>query len=448
LKPKFILALVAVVVLGVALLLPLSNLMSPRTILQSESKDPEFAALSSMLQNKCADCHSPGLAHFPIYTNLPIARQMIDKDIADAQSSFVISPEQLKGTVPLGGPALARMRSEIAGRSMPPARYLMMHWQAGITDAEQQSALVFIDRKKSELAIKPIPAKNPFNLDSRKVALGEKLYFDKRLSADNSLSCSSCHDQNKGGTDGQKFADGINNQIGPINVPTAFNAAFNFVEFWDGRAADLKAQAAGPVNNPKEMGSNWKQVLSKLEKDEAYVRAFKELYPQGMSGDSITDAIAAFECTLLTPNSRFDRFLGGDKNALTADEKDGYKLFQDRNCADCHAGVNMGGMSFEKMGVRKDYFKQRGNLTEADNGRFNVTHQEYDRHKFKVPTLRNIALTAPYFHDGSTDDLSAAVKIMAEYQTRYPVSDKEAGLIAAFLQTTTGQYKGKLLERK
>jgi cytochrome c peroxidase len=420
--------------------------MSSRAILPCKSEDPEFADLSATLQKKCADCHTPGMTQFPVYANLPIAKQIIDSDIAKAQSAFVITQEQLKGASPLGGPALAQIRTTTTNRSMPPLPYLLMHWQAGITDAEGKNILGWIDKRSSEFAIKPIPVKSPFNLDQRKVALGEKLFNDKTLSADNTKACASCHHLDKGGNDGRKFAEGINNQLGPINVPTVFNAAFNFCLFWDGRAASLKEQAAGPVNNPKEMGSNWKQVLSKLGKDDSYMQAFKQIYHEGISGDTITDAIAAYERTLLTPNSRFDRFLAGDTNVLTAEEKEGYQLFQKKNCANCHAGVNMGGMSFEKMGVKKDYFAQRGNPTQADNGRFNVTHVEYERHRFKVPTLRNIALTAPYFHDGSTSDLTAAVKVMAEYQTQSSVSDKDARLIAEFLKTTSGEYKGKLLK--
>lgn len=421
--------------------------MFPRTLVQSKSNDPDFTALSVTLQEKCADCHSPGLAHLPFYTNLPIIKQLIENDITEGQSAFIITREQIEGAAPLSAPALAHIRATMSDASMPPFKYILLHWKAGVKDAVHQDALAWIEKNNTDATIKPIPVDNPFKPDPLKVALGEKLYFDKRLSGDNTIACASCHDQNKGGTDGAKYPHGINNQLGGINVPTAFNAAFNCAEFWDGRAANLKEQAAGPVNNPKEMGSNWKQVLSKLQKDDSYVQAFKKLYPEGMSGDSITDAIAVFESTLLTPNSRFDRFLGGDDKALTADEKAGYQLFQQVGCANCHAGVNMGGLSFEKMGIYKDYFKERGNLTDADDGRFHVTHMEYDRHKFKVPSLRNIALTGPYFHDGSKADLASAVKAMAECQTRHPVSDKEAGLIAAFLQTTTGEYKGKLLKR-
>ena len=221
---------------------------------------------------------------------------------------------------------------------------------------------------------------------------------------------------------------------------------YNIAQFWDGRAKDLQEQAAGPVANPVEMGAKWDNVVEKLKNVAEYQQAFAQLYPtQGLTKTTVTDAIAIFEQSLVTPNSRFDQYLRGNRDILTADEKAGYELFR-ANCTSCHFGPVLGGLSFEKMGVKQDYFKLRGGeLTEADNGRFNVTKQEKDLHFFKVPVLRNIELTYPYFHDGSVANLAEAVKIMGQVQVGKNFSDAETAKIVAFLMTLTGEYKGKPL---
>jgi cytochrome c peroxidase len=294
-----------------------------------------------------------------------------------------------------------------------------------------------------EEPIKPISA-DP-SIDARKVALGEQLFHDKRLSKDNSLSCASCHNLSKGGVDGLVSSIGIGGAKGPINAPTVFNSSLNFRQFWDGRAASLEEQAAGPVHNPKEMGSNWVEVLAKLASDDALVSRFKAVYGDGLQAKNIQDAIATFERSLTTPNSRFDKCLKGDKSALSANEVRGYQLFKAYGCVACHQGVNMGGNMFQTFGVMGDYFRSRGNVTDADLGRYNVTKADADKHVFKVPSLRNVALTAPYFHDGSAATLNDAVEVMFRYQLgrSAPAKDKEA--IVQFLQTLTGEYNGKPL---
>lgn len=292
--------------------------------------------------------------------------------------------------------------------------------------------------------IRPIPL--DVKLDAKKVALGDKLFHDKRLSANNSIACASCHDLDRGGVDGQAVSTGINGAKGPINAPTVFNSGFSFRQFWDGRADSLEAQAAGPVHNPKEMGSNWNEVIAKLGRDDALVAAFKESYADGLQAKNIQDAIATFERSLSTPNSRFDQYLRGDQKALSADELQGYRLFKQYGCIACHQGVNVGGNMFQQFGVMGDYFKQRGNPTDADLGRFNVTKNPADKHFFKVPSLRNIALTAPYFHDGSARTLNDAVDVMFKFQLgrSAPAQDKE--LIIKFLRTLTGEFRGKPLD--
>lgn len=280
---------------------------------------------------------------------------------------------------------------------------------------------------------------------SEKALLGERLFFDPRLSRDNTVACVSCHDLNKGGTDRKKISQGIDGQMGPINAPSVFNASLNFVQFWDGRAGTLEEQAAGPVHNPLEMGSNWAEAIAKLNQDESYRSAFAKLYPGGISGEAITDAIAAFERTLLTPNSRFDRFLLGDSTALNALEKTGYQRFLALGCASCHQGVGIGGNMFQRFGIMADYFHGRPANT-ADLGRFNVTGREEDRHVFKVPGLRNVALTAPYFHDASAETLEEAVMIMGRYQLGRELSPDDLRAIVAFLRSLTGQWRGSPLE--
>jgi cytochrome c peroxidase len=284
--------------------------------------------------------------------------------------------------------------------------------------------------------IKPLPAK--LNLDARKVTLGRALFHDKRLSKDNSLSCASCHDLAAGGVDGKQFAVGIKGQVGPINTPTVLNSGLNFRQFWDGRAATLEEQAAGPVHNPGEMGSNWPEVIGKLSQDKALVERFKASYPDGLQPRNIQDAIATFERSLITP-SRFDRYLNGESNALQEDEKRGYQLFKNYGCVACHQGVGVGGNMYQAFGVLGNYFKDKGKITEADLGRYAVTKNELDRHVFKVPSLRNVELTAPYFHDGSAKTLEDAVEVMFRYQLGRTAPATEKALIVRFLKTLTGE---------
>lgn len=292
--------------------------------------------------------------------------------------------------------------------------------------------------------ITPIP--QTVKVNEAKAELGKKLYNDTLLSADNSTSCATCHDLSKGGVDRLPTSKGIKNQNGPINAPTVFNSEHNFVQFWDGRAADLKEQAAGPVANPKEMGDTWENVVKKVAADPAYAASFKKLYGGKVTKETITDAIAEFERTLITPDSKFDQFLRGDKKALTALEKKGWQLFQDKGCTGCHNGPYLGGNSYQAL--NEDYFKDRGGkLTDADMGRFNVTKDEADKHTFKVPMLRNIAETAPYFHDGSVKTLPEAVRKMAKYQLGDELKPNEVNAIVAFLKTLTGKYEGVPLDK-
>jgi cytochrome c peroxidase len=296
---------------------------------------------------------------------------------------------------------------------------------------------------QSDEPIRPLPI--TLKLDAMKVALGERLFNDKRLSRDNSISCASCHNLAKGGVDGLVSATGIGGAKGPINTPSVFNSSYNFRQFWDGRAASLEEQVVGPIHNPKEMGSNWAQVLVKLAQDGALVAQFKRSYPDGLQVRNIQDAIAVFERSLTTPNARIDRYLRGEKGALSSEELRGYQLFKAYGCVACHQGVNVGGNMFQTFGVMGDYFASRGNATDADLGRYNVTKIESDKHVFKVPGLRNVALTAPYFHDGSAKTLGDAVEVMFKYQLGRSAAARDKDLIVKFLHTLTGEINGKPL---
>ena len=291
--------------------------------------------------------------------------------------------------------------------------------------------------------IKPIPLQ--VNLDSRKVTLGRALFHERKLSHDNTISCASCHDLSKGGTDRRTRSLGINGAEGTINSPTVFNSGFNSKQFWDGRAGTLEEQVDGPIHAAAEMGTSWNEVLVKLRSEERYATDFRKIYPDGLQARNVRDAIAVFERSLITPNSPFDRFLRGDEAALNAAAKSGYEKFKSYGCATCHQGVNVGGNMFETLGAMADYFAERGQVTTIDYGRFNVTGREEDRYVFKVPSLRNVALTAPYFHDGSAKSLESAVTVMGKYQLGRPLSRQDVEELVKFLESLTGEYEGKPL---
>ena len=235
---------------------------------------------------------------------------------------------------------------------------------------------------------------------------------------------------------------GVKGAEGFINTPTVFNSGFNFRQFWDGRAETLEDQVDGPIHSSHELGSNWPEIVAKLAAAPDYVAPFKALYPDGIQPQNIRDAIATFERSLYTPNSRFDRFLRGETEILTEAEKSGYHLFKSYGCVRCHQGVNVGGNMFQTFGVMGNYFADRGTVTRADLARFNVTGDQRDQHVFKVPSLRNVALTAPYFHDGSAARLEDAVSVMGAYQLGRRLEAREVDLIVQFLRTLTGTYRG------
>lgn len=456
---QLIILLVIPLMLVLGLSMPLANLVfhpdNGSSIQVPENKSKAFKKVAPILKKKCADCHVPG-AKLPFYANLPVAKQIIQADIGHALSDFRLRESLFSDKEP-SEKLLAELEYIFNNDLMPPPQYKMMHWDMALSKKDRKQLLKWIRNERSKRfssegiseefkgeVVQPLPKE--VKLNDAKVKLGKRLFHDTRLSGDNTISCASCHDLGKGGTDQSKTSTGIGGAVGPINSPTVFNSSYNFKQFWDGRAANLKEQAHGPVNNPIEMGSDWKQAVNKIRVGYLYSQQFGKIYWSGINSTTIVDAIAEFEKSLITPNSRFDDYLRGDRHAITDEESKGYKLFKKYGCAVCHIGKSLGGQSFEKMGKAKDYFKMRGNITEVDNGRFNVTGEEYDRYKFKVPNLRNVALTYPYFHDGYAETLEDAVRIMAEYQRGVKLSKQEVDLIVKFLNTLTGEYEGELLK--
>ena len=406
----------------------------------------------------CLSCHSAE-PKLPFYASFPVVGDVVVADSKEGYKMFDCQPliDALKSGQTPSMVDVAKVEKAAIDGDMPMAKYYLVHWGSQMTDAkcdiivdwaQQCRAAYYNDGLEGEFAGSVIrPVAQSLEVDPAKVELGRILYHDTRLSVDNTVSCASCHGLNTGGVDNKQYSEGVYGQFGGVNAPTVYNAVYNFVQFWDGRAATLELQAAGPPLNPVEMGcTSFDQIIAKLAKDRALTKAFKAVYPEGWSEANITDAIAEFERTLITPNSRFDKYLRGDNTAITAEEKQGYELFVKYNCATCHAGVNLGGLSYELMGQYADYFADRGlELTVEDNGRFKETTCERDRHRFKVPGLRNVALTAPYFHDGTESELKEAVCKMGTYQVGVELTDADEDKIVAFLHTLTGEVDGKPL---
>ena len=404
----------------------------------------------------CLDCHSAN-PELPFYFKLPVVGKIMQKDVDEGYRAFDMEPmwKTLESGEGFLSPVdIAKVEKVAIDKRMPMAKYYLVHWGSRMTNAKRDVILEWAAAYRTAHyndgvcgcePIRPIDLSLPY--DEAKAALGFKLYHDTRLSVDNTVSCASCHGLNTAGVDNKQYSEGVEGKLGGVNAPTVYNAVYNFVQFWDGRAITLADQAAGPPVNPVEMASpNFDAIVAKLNKDKKFVREFKKVYPEGLSQATITDAIEQFERTLITPNSRFDKYLRGDKTAITAEELEGYELFKKYNCATCHVGKNLGGESYELMGLRKHYFADRGlELTEEDNGRFKQTGVERDRHRFKVPGLRNVALTWPYYHDGTRTSLKEAVCAMGTYQSGVELTDEDEDKIVAFLNTLTGEYQGKLL---
>lgn len=310
-----------------------------------------------------------------------------------------------------------------------------------LVSAMALTASMAVNAAESLPTTAPAPANNPTTPE--KVELGKMLYHDPRLSSSGTVSCASCHNTMLGGEDNRPNSVGVGAQTGGRSAPTVWNAAFNKVQFWDGRAASLEEQAAGPVTNPIEMGmKSWDDVVARLKTIEGYQKAFEKAFgANSISKDNATKAIAAYERTLITPNSAYDKYLNGDKSALNAQQVRGLEKANQLGCTSCHSGPALnGGGSFQKFPVIPNgYFEAQYHFSK-DLGVAAVTSKDSDKHLFKVPTLRNIALTAPYFHNGSVKTLDQAVRVMAKLQLDKDLTDAEVADIVAFLNALTGEF--------
>ena len=403
----------------------------------------------------CLSCHSAD-PKLPFYARLPLAGDIVMADVDSGYRAFDMTRfmEDVKAGNEVNAVELAKVEKVVLDDRMPMPKYYLVHWGSSLTKAKrdivlewtrQMRASIYNDGLTGDRANEPVrPIDLELEYDADKAALGFALFHDPRLSVDNTVSCASCHALETAGVDNHQYSHGVNDLLGGVNAPTVYNAVYNFVQFWDGRAQTLAAQAAGPPLNPVEMASeSFDQIIAKLKADRKFAKAFSEVYPDGLTEANITDAIEQFERTLITPDSPFDKWLRGDDSALTAEELEGYELFKKYDCATCHVGPNLGGLTYELMGLRRHYFAERGlELTHEDNGRFKETGFERDRHRFKVPGLRNVEHTWPYYHDGTRETLEEAVRDMGLYQSGVELTEGEIASITAFLNTLTGEYNG------
>ena len=431
-----------------------------RTVNQVPSPElPQYEQVYEIFEEGgCLSCHSSD-PNLPFYAKLPVAGKIVMKDIDSGYRAYDIRPfmDALKVDGEFSPVDLAKIEKVVLDDRMPMPKYYLVHWGSSLTEAKREIVLGWILKERAEMYADNLPENrvgepvrpidSALEVDEAKAALGFALFHDPRLSVDNTVSCATCHALETAGVDNHQYSHGVDDQLGGVNAPTVYNAVYNFVQFWDGRAKTLADQAAGPPLNPVEMASeSFDQIIAKLKEDKKFVKAFNAVYPDGLTEANITDAIEEFERTLITPDSRFDQWLRGDDSALTAEELEGYELFKKYDCATCHVGQNLGGQSYELMGLRRHYFADRGlELTNEDNGRYKETQLERDRHRFKVPGLRNVEHTWPYYHDGTRETLEEAVRDMAIYQSDVEMTETEIDKVVAFLKTLTGKYQGKLL---
>ena len=455
--------LAAVVVLG-GVYVGVST--SGRAITASASDDRFVQVIEN---NGCLACHSsePETAW---YEALPGISGMMEKDKDNAYKFIDLQTivDKVNAGEMIDAPTVSKIEQATKNNSMPLTNYATVHPGSSLNAEEQGILLGWVKERRTAqvqafaeqygmelddaalekavsepVMVLPEPG---YGVDMDMAMLGLDVYHDTRLSGDNTLACASCHQLSHGGEDGTAHARGITGSLGGVSAPTVYNAVFNVLQFWDGRADHLQAQAGGPPTNPIEMGSEtWDDIVKRLKEDPEMVQRFDKVFGStGITEENITTAIAEFEKLLITPNSPFDKYLMGDEGAISAEAAQGYDLFKKYYCATCHTGASMGGQSFELLGTVTDaaqYFEERGyEAFEADDGRFAQTEDENDRYRFKVPNLRNVELTDPYFHDGSQLSLQQAVRTMFKYQTDHPnPTDDEVNKIVEFLMAQTGE---------
>ena len=408
-------------------------------------------------QNGCYSCHS-GQDGTPFYAKLPFADPIL-AHVEIGTRFWDLRREDLENPSEV---LLSKLQHSVTSGNMPLVEYKLIHWGTGFNKAEKSLLTEWILSQRQERfatgtaceayaqhALQPIP--DSLATDIRKVTLGRKMYNEARVSLDGTLSCATCHVIDKGGADsrGTRTSEGIYGQFGGINAPTVLNAAFNVEQFWNGRAHTLADQAAGPPVNPVEMGDQtWEQICERLKEDASLVAEFQSIYPEGITQATVTDAIAEYEKTLITPNDRLDQMLKGDENALTEEEKKGLAAFMDNSCAVCHVGKTLGGQSFETLGIYEDYYAAREQsnpdivYNDDDKGLAGFTGDTADLHRFKVPGLRNISKTSPYFHDGTQATIEDAVRAMFRFELGVKEApESDVASISAFLRTLDGEIK-------
>lgn len=407
-----------------------------------------------VLNLKCAACHAQDATYNKFLNFLSFG--LMRDHVEGARRSFTLTPDT---SVRSGNVDYLKMDYVLRTRRMPPASYSTMHPGTRLTPTDV--AILRNKYKESGAAarafapISPAPATDN-ELELARIYLGYLLYHDGRLSTSNMVSCASCHDLTRGGTDNLPKSEGVPGpdglpQLGGVNAPTTLNAAGNIRQFWDGRAADLKEQAGGPPLNPVEMGfscaEDWKVIAYKLSNDPEISALFAYVFgDHGITADTITTAIAAYEQTLVTPDSPFDLYLKGDEKALTDSQKAGMKSFVNLGCATCHSGPTLGGLSFEYINTHGDLraLAAPAGYNETAFGLRDFTKKEEHKDMFRVPNLRNVALTAPYFHTGTVNSLQDAVRIMVTAQNGAgAASETTVKNITRFLEAQTGKLYGK-----
>ena len=406
-----------------------------------------------VLEQKCAACHGEN-ADYNGFINF-LAFGKLRRDVEGARRAFTLEQDDNMRRELVN---MAKMDYVLRTRRMPPTAYTIMHPASKLTMNDVKIMRHYYDEELiDKAAFAPIvPAeKTTDTLEQTKILLGHMLYFSPALSTTNEVSCASCHDLTKGGTDNLAKSEGVPGadgkpQLGGVNAPTVFNAETHIRQFWDGRAKDLQEQAGGPPLNPVEMGyskpEDWNDIADKLAADERFRILFDKVYgSKGITAETITDAIAAFERTLVTPYSAFDLYRVGDKEALTEAQIAGMEAFKQYGCYTCHTGATLGGQSFEYINTDSPLRAHAEGYQEGAYGLKDFTKKEEHKDMFRVPTLRNVALTAPYFHTGTVTELKEAVRIMFECQTSLSPSESTIENVTEFLKAQTGRYNGKPL---
>lgn len=286
-----------------------------------------------------------------------------------------------------------------------------------------------------------LPVPQPSAQPPALVELGDALFHDTRLSADNTISCASCHDLATHGADNRPLSVGVGGALGRVKSPSVYNSALNLAQFWDGRAADLREQVDGPIHDSVEMASDWPTIIEKLSADPEMTARFNRQFSDGITADNIRSALVAFQETLLLTDSPFDRWLAGDHAAITPKQLKGYELFRSYGCISCHQGTNVGGNMFARMGSLENFFELKGDaISQADLGRYNVTGNPNHRYVFKVPNLRTAGLKKFFFHDASAASLEEAIVVMGRFQLGRDIPAQDVEYISAFIHSLIGVH--------